>query len=286
MARSLRTATALLPACLFALVACSEPTSPDSTDLNRPDLTAIELPSTPITNCGTVITVPGRYYLARDLNNCPGHGIEILSSDVELRLKGRSISGALTGAYGINIGARPSFHGGVARVTIQGPGLIQSFAVGISMEQVSYSKVEGVTSRSNLHGLTLNRSWANGDLLPSHHDSILGNNFTGNRAHGVTMNGGQNSVFYRNRSADNGYGEFGGNGFYLFDADGITLRRNEILRNGTYGIRIEVSSTENLVTENYALYSAGFDLSEANPGCDHNIWMGNTFGIAQQPCVH
>ena len=46
----------------------------------------------PVSECGTVITAPGKYRLTQDLLLCPETGITISSSDVVLNLKGRRIT--------------------------------------------------------------------------------------------------------------------------------------------------------------------------------------------------
>lgn len=285
MSRPVRIANRLIPACILTLFACGEPASPNP-ELDPLNSLSVQATATSITTCGTVITIPGSYAVTQDLTGCPGHGIEIFASDVVLFLNGHTISGGPNSAYGINVGAATNFHGGVARVDIEGPGVVQNFAIGISLEQVTYSKVQGVTSRFNLHGLALNSSWANGDLLPSKNDSIVGNNFHHNRAHGVTINRALNSVFLGNRSADNGTGATRGNGFYLFHAERITLRRNEIVRNTTNGVLIESVSRGNLVDNNYVKANQAGDMYDRNPACDRNTWTGNNFGTANQSCIH
>lgn len=284
MSRSLRVVHAGIATGVLAVLACSDPTGSNRTS-DQPRLPSSLISTQAITACGTVITAPGEYALTRDLTNCPGHGILIFASNVTLRLRGHILSGGPTSAYGINVGAAGNFHGGVSHVVIEGPGVIELFNTGINMEQVTYSKIKNITSRFNLHGLALNSSHANGDLLPSLYDSIIGSRFMNNRAHGVTMNGAGQSVFVGNTSRENGR-QFNGNGFFLYDADAITLDHNQSQRNRGYGVRVEYLSTDNRIVNNIVTGNASSDLSDGNPACDNNTWAGNSYGSNNQACIH
>lgn len=269
------------PVPFLAMLACSEPTAPLN-GTRQPQLNAAAVTS--ITACGTVISAPGTYAVTQDLTGCPGHGIVILASNVVLRLNGHTLRGLPNSAYGINVGAAGNFHGGVSGVDIEGPGTIEFFLAGVSFEQVSGSKLRGITSRFNLHGLTFNRSYANGDLIPSRNDSIVGNRFINNRAHGVTINGGANSVFSGNLSNENGL-TIGGMGFYLFLAERITVENNQARGNGNNGVYITGESHVNTVRSNTAIRNRAGDMFDANSACDRNTWTGNTFGSANQACI-
>lgn len=284
MSRPLRIVHAGIAAGVLAVLACSDPTSSNRTP-DQPRLPSSLRSTQAITACGTIITAPGDYALTRDLNDCPGHGIQIFASSVTLQLRGHILSGGPTSVYGINVGAASDFHGGVSRVVLKGPGVIEHFNTGINMEQVTYSKIKNITSRLNLHGLALNSSHANGDLLPSLYDSIIGSRFMNNRAHGVTMNGAGQSVFVGNTSRENGR-QFNGNGFFLYDADAITLDHNQSQRNQGYGVRVEYLSTDNRIVNNVVTGNDGGDLSDGNPACDNNTWAGNSFGHATPACIH
>jgi hypothetical protein len=48
----------------------------------------------PITECGTLISAPGDYFLATDLQDCT-FGIEVMASNVRLRLMSRTIRGTV-----------------------------------------------------------------------------------------------------------------------------------------------------------------------------------------------
>jgi hypothetical protein len=48
----------------------------------------------PITACGYIISKPGSYVLAADLNQCPTDGIDITVSQVDLKMNGHIITGS------------------------------------------------------------------------------------------------------------------------------------------------------------------------------------------------
>ncbi len=46
----------------------------------------------PVTQCGAVLSAPGKYFLPGDLLSCPGSAITITASDVSLNLKDNEIT--------------------------------------------------------------------------------------------------------------------------------------------------------------------------------------------------
>lgn len=245
---------------------------------------------TPVTTCGTVISTPGDYQLTNDLLNCPQDGIDIVSSNVHLILNGHQISGSGGAAagnvitYGIAVGI--GVPAGVSGVKINGPGTISNFGQGgVGFEGVSSSSVLGVTSTGNKFGFTVNAAFGAGNpSLRSVGNKFNGNTATANAAHGFTLNGADQNTFRGNDSSGNGL-VFGGEGFFLFDATGNVVEGNTFDQNTRSGVLAVASlGINNTIRGNSAQNNSSFDLEDDNGGCA-NVWQGNTFGIANQPCI-
>ena len=246
--------------------------------------------ATAVTACGTVISTPGQYQLANDLVNCPQDGIDIVSSNVHLVLNGHQISGSGGAAqgnvltYGIAVGI--GVPAGVSGVKINGPATISNFGQsGVGFEGVSSSFVVGVTSTGNKFGFTVNAAFVAGNPnLRSVGNKLNGNTATANAAHGFTLNGADQNTFRGNESSGNGL-VFGGEGFFLFVATGNVVEGNTFDQNTRSGVLAQASlGINNTIRGNSAQDNSGFDLEDDNGGCA-NVWQGNTFGSANQPCI-
>jgi len=244
----------------------------------------------PVTTCGTVISAPGTYQLVNDLVNCPQDGIDIVSSDVHLILNGHQISGSGGAAqgnvntYGIAVGI--GVPTGVSNVKINGPATISNFGQGgVGFEGVSSSTVVGVTSTGNKFGFNVNAAFgANNPSLRSVGNKFNGNTATANAGHGFTLNGADQNTFRGNDSSGNG-SIFGAEGFFLFDATGNIVEGNTFDQNSGAGVLAQAGSgINNTIRGNTAQGNAGFDLQDNNSGCA-NLWQGNNFGSANQPCI-
>jgi len=244
----------------------------------------------PVTTCGTVISAPGTYQLVNDLLNCPQDGIDIVSSDVHLILNGHQISGSGGAAqgnvntYGIAVGI--GVPTGVSNVKINGPATISNFGQGgVGFEGVSSSTVVGVTSTGNKFGFNVNAAFGAGNpSLRSTGNKFNGNTATGNTGHGFTLNGADQNTFRGNDASGNGLIPQG-EGFLLFDATGNIVEGNTFDQNSGAGVLAQGGSgINNTVRGNTAQGNAGFDLQDNNSGCA-NVWQGNTFGSANQPCI-
>ena len=250
---------------------------------------ALAADPTPVTTCGTVINTPGNYQLANDLLNCPGDGIDIVSSNVTLILNGHQIVGTDNGQEGLTVGIAVGIGvaTGVSQVKINGPATISNFGQsGLGFEGVSSSSVVGVTSTGNKFGFTVNAAFGAGNpSLRSVGNKFNGNTATGNFGHGFTLNGADQNTFRGNDSSGNGLIP-AGQGFLLFDATGNIVGGNTFNQNTGAGVFASASTgINNTIRGNTAQNNAGgFDLEDDNPGCA-NVWQGNTFGSANQPCI-
>jgi len=243
-----------------------------------------------VTTCGTVISTPGDYQLANDLVNCPQDGIDIVSSNVHLILNGHQISGSGGAAqgnvitYGIAVGI--GVPTGVSGVKINGPGTVSNFGQGgVGFEGVSSSSVVGVTSTGNKFGFNVNAAFGAGNpSLRSTGNKFNGNTATANAGHGFSLNGADKNTFRGNDSSGNGL-VFGAEGFLLFDATGNVVEGNTFDQNSEDGVKAVAGiGISNTIRGNSAQGNSSFDLEDDNGGCA-NVWQGNNFGSANQPCI-
>lgn len=239
-----------------------------------------------ISTCPTVITQPGTYSLANDLLCFNTDGIDIQANNVTLMLGGHAITqdSAHFGLVHQGVSAGVGLAAGSTNVQIFGPGTITGFNGGIEFEQVSNSMVENVTSTRNFFGFVVNGGFAAGcgTACPSTGNLFSGNTSTFNNQHGFTLNGGNNNTFNANNSSNNGV-----RGINLFVATGNDVRSNTLNGNGQSGVEITSGTgTGNNIHKNTAQGNGIFDLEDDNPNCDSNTWNQNTFGTANQTCIH
>src|SRR5712692_3727930 len=125
---------------------------------------------------------------------------------------------------------------------------------------------------------------------------------------GFSFGGGASNSLNHNRANGNGFsgaeGGFGfeesndtlventatsniGAGFILFgDTSSDLLADNQALSNSGPGIHLDTGATDNRIHKSRALGNGSFDLEDDNPGCHANTWGSNTFGVANQGCIH
>jgi len=125
---------------------------------------------------------------------------------------------------------------------------------------------------------------------------------------GFSFGGGASNSLNHNRANGNGFsgaeGGFGfeesndtlventatsniGAGFTLFgDTGSDLLADNRALSNSGPGIHLDTGATDNRIHKSRALGNGSFDLEDDNLGCDANTWGSNTFGVANQGCIH
>ncbi|HVG89895.1 MAG TPA: NosD domain-containing protein [Alphaproteobacteria bacterium] len=246
-------------------------------------------PATPtvvISTCPTVITQPGTYSLANDLFCSNTDGIDIQASNVTLLLNRHTITqdSADFGLVHVGISAGVGLPAGSTNVLIIGSATITGFAEGVNFEQVSNSLVEDVISTGNFFGFVVNGGFSAGcnQACPSTGNIFAGNTSTFNNQHGFTLNGGNNNTFNANNASNNG-----ARGILLFVATGNNVTGNTLNNNGQSGIGITSGTgTGNNLNTNSAQGNGIFDLEDDNPNCDSNTWTQNTFGRANQTCIH
>jgi parallel beta-helix repeat protein len=244
---------------------------------------AVADPPVAITQCGTVISQPGHYFLANDLSCFDQDGVDIVADHVDLMLNNHQISNVFQDFFGQGISVGIGVPSGNSHVHIIGPGTITGFEGGIRFEQVSFSSVEDVTSTFNFFGFVVNGGFAVGcnQSCPSTKNSFQGNTATFNDQHGFTTNGATDNTFRDNNASNNS----AGGGILLFEASNNDVRANTTNGNGGAGIGVSVG-TGNSIFLNISQNNGTFDLEDDNTNCDSDTWKNNTFGSANQSCIH
>ena len=241
---------------------------------------------TAITACGTVITNPGRYFLANDLKQCPDFGVSIAVSDVALGLRGHTIQGAFgtSGMITVNGGST-----GLSNIEIEGPGTVTGGGqAGIAFENVHHSRVHNLVVVGNFFGIGVNAGdFTNDQTIAStaSTDNEFRDNVTaGNFGHGITVNGGNHNRFTHNNLSGNGL-FLGGHGLFLFNAKNNVASHNTTDLNSGAGIDVGPFGSENTINDNTALGNFGFDLQDENGDCVHNTWTDNSFNSNSPACI-
>ena len=256
----------------IALLFAAQAARTDDNDEHKP---------TGITDCGTVINDPGRYFLASDMKDCPDFAISITVSHVQIELRGHTLQGT-QGDNGINVKGGDT---GLSELEIQGPGTITGFLAGINFGNVHHSKVQGLVLVRNNFGMTLNSgdftSDATAEASVSTQNEIRDNVVTANTNHGITVNGGDENRFIHNNLSGNGT-----HGLYLFSAKNNVAQENTADMNGGSGIDVaDLIGSGNQIDHNVALGNGGPDLRDENGGCISNSWSDNSFSTNSPSCI-
>jgi len=237
-----------------------------------------------ITGCGTVISSSGHYFLANDLTQCPGAGISITVSSVSVELRGHIIQ--VTGDTNASAIDAPGGDKGLTNLEIAGPGTLTGGLTGINFGNVHNSRVHGVTMVPNSFGMAVNSGDFTSDTTAkatvSANNEFFDNVITANNGHGVTMNGGNKNLFFRNNVSGNNNG---GVGLLLYAGQDNVAQDNTADANGGWGIYIAAQSSGNKVEQNTAFGNGNADLNDQNGDCTHNTWAGNSFGSNSPGCI-
>jgi hypothetical protein len=228
---------------------------------------------TQITTCGTFITAPGEYVLAKDLTGCKaGVIIGAGAHDVVLSLAGHRITGAGTADAIAGIKTQS----GATRIRIQGPGVISNFgaknAGGVLLYSTGAQEITAVTCTQNNWGFIFGRGTVRV------HGNVATNNVDGFFVL-ITDRGSvevSDNLASGNREDGIASGSIRGE---------VRITHNTVAFNGRYGISAEEGSAENEILSNTALGNGAFDLFDGNRDCQ-NMWADNTFGTSSGPCTH
>ena len=249
---------------------------------------------TPITECGTVITEPGKYRLAQDLLACPGSPfgsfggpLLIASSDVRLDLNGHTITcdsydNDFAYAYGVYV------VGGFSNVHIKN-GTISGCNAGVLFEGMSDSSVKKITSFDHKvehipgfdfsfggHGIWVVFS---SDIVVKHSTTY------NNEASGITDGAGVGNTITHNMTRFNG-----GQGIFVDSSQDDKISCNKAEYNGFVGIGLGgATSTGNLLKGNVTTGNVGgitifSDTTDTMPFDNlvrHNWSYGNLFDLTE-----
>ena len=202
-------------------------------------------PPIPVTECETIITEPGKYFLVNDLVGCESVGVEIESSDVTLDLKGHAISCAFNDLRS----------GGVVTVGVPGApvrnikvtnGMVSNCSDGIVLILTEDSKVTKITSTENR--LWQDRSGTGITLWQSHNNVIMHNQTYYNVDAGIASWESSGNLFKHNTSTDNLWG------IWMQDDSDSRILCNRTWSNAV-GIALTPGSNGILVRGNIASYN-------------------------------
>jgi parallel beta-helix repeat protein len=245
--------------------------------------------ATAITTCPYTITKSGTYHVTQDLS-CPAGGIVISANNVDLFLNGHVIDGTglALGEIGIDneSGANNHIYGSAMHGPCDGDddkgktsatqGTIQNFGLGIRNDFNS-AIITGILFTNNGLGIRIG----------GFNNSVLGNKVLGNQGNGIQLRLADNAVI-KDNVIDNNEGV----GIIAESSNVNVIQSNQVDHNGSSGIVLSVNSNDNVIQKNTVQTNGkqstppGFDLEDDNPSCDNNTWKNNTFGSANQTCIH
>jgi len=227
-------------------------------------------PPQAVSECGKIITQPGKYRLVNDLLDCPGDGVVILSSDVTLDLRGHTISCADNGLRigGVSVWGAPGAL--LRKVTIKN-GEVTGCADGVFLAYTEDSKVWKVTSWGNI--LWEGVSGTGISMWLSQNNVFMHNHTFGNEDAGIASWDSSGNLFKHNTSTDNLWG------IWMSDDTDSRILCNRTWSN-VVGITLAPGSNDNLVRGNFASYNWFDGISIAGFAWDGVPWQdvphGNT----------
>jgi parallel beta-helix repeat protein len=243
-----------------------------------------------IDSCGYPITHDGRYFLVKDLKQCPGVGISITASRVTLELRGHTIQGISQGSPASMISV-DGMGSELSDIEIAGPGTVTGGSAGIDFVNVRHSRVHNVVLVGNLDGIDVNASDPAKDATASTDNEFRDNVVAGNHFNGITVIGGNNNQFIDNNLSGNT-----ADGLLLSIGKNNVVRQNTVDLNGLNGIEIGTLGfgtlgSGNTIEDNTALGngffdSTGVDLLDQNNDCTQNTWIDNSSNFNSPICIH
>jgi len=268
-----------------------------------------------ISECGTIITDPGKYKVVNNLACVPGEmGIKILASDVMLDLRGHTISCETPERSGVIVGddGDPEVFSNVrisnGTVSGCGVGVLLFFTDGARITKMSLienaeSGITLVEAENNVIRKNLFEGgfWAINSFVGG--GNWFGHNTVRHTFVGIDLYAETDSRITCNTANENFYA-FGLNPFGSMPSYGNLVRGNQFT-NGTLGMGLigvgeppddleEPMSTDNLVHANVAtgnwldvtesIYSYTLDDFFLLPNAEcHNLWKNNMFGSQYGP---
>lgn len=241
--------------------------------------------------CPIVITQPGEYSLGAGGLSCPPNvdGIDIVASNVTLRLNGKTIEGTCGTGIGIHVLGTSSVP--LTAVVVLGSGTISNFTVNFLADYSSNSLVSAVRVASQCpanYGFEINTTssqWALvKDVVQAPETSYGIDLFGPNNVAALcnvddTINVGNNNVVVDNIASNN----LGG--IYVYGSNNQVYANTTNNNSAGDGIWVIAGALGNILSENKASGNLPWDMEDDNPTCGTNIWAADTFNGANQSCI-
>lgn len=267
--------------------------------------------ATPISTCGYLITVPGSYTLTADLT-CPGVGIMVASSDVDLDLNSHLLAssasqtdvGIITAnqdplipssgqldfsscltvtAVHIHGGTVTNFNQGIVicsnNASTNGPSVTMAAQIDhmvISSNHVGIALLSSGMNTINTNFLSLNDTYAM--QLENAATNMIGKNLVDSNNIGISINNSSD----QNTVSDNSVTLSFYIGVRVTDSTGNTVSNNFFTdsnnASNAVGIAFSVGSSGNSASGNIAFYSGIADLIDLMPCGSNSSWTNDFFG--------
>jgi hypothetical protein len=269
-----------------------------------PSVSHTAVTPTPVTTCIT-ITHSGLYVVQNPLSTLAGDCLVIAASGVRLDLNGQNVTG---GGTGIGIHVKKSATGVFIEGGNTGSPIISGFAVGLRNDAHGTGGENFSVNNNHGDGLLINGALGS-TFFPNDCDNnggsgvhIVGGGFNlvanSNALHNaqyglwiersrgnniVGFNAGKNvvGVYFGCNTAFTGTGtQCGSNPA----SDANFVYQHGVGAN-QYGIVIDLSATNNVVTHNIVRGNIQFDALDENTTCDTNTWFSNTLVTKNQTCI-
>lgn len=271
----------------------------------------------PISTCGTVITVPGKYFLSTDLACSGGTAVMIAASKVDLDLRGHRIDGEndlkgigiSTTSSDISSSGDQSLCLGVTNIGIH-DGTVTGYsvqgAIGILLCSPNPVGTTPIAMSVTVQRMVLTGNNTGLDLVSTAQNKIT-NNYVSNGDIGISLSNGCSNNLISNNLLDGNTDQFGGGAGIVIKGPSNTVTGNVAINN-QFGIFISQVAVTTQITNNTAShnavgieaqeFSAGnvfkgntsfanttADLEDDNGNCTNNSWTSDFFGTKSPACI-
>ena len=258
--------------------------------------------ATPV-NCGDVLSAPGEYYLAGDLE-CSivgGPAVQISADNVHFNLRGHRITEISGNNAGILVGVDCSSDAiPLSNVQISN-GIVDGFDWGIyacSTTDLRIAHMQLINSITALELVWVSGGDINASTFTAKDGAVVvrrshDNRFHGNRLGGadIDADGGCHWGYLFN---DGSYNVVTGNEIAGCNGDagvafrnlssGNIVRGNLITGSASYGVIAQASANGNIIQAN-RVTGFGEDLKDLSGSCVNNTWKANQFTTATPTCL-
>jgi parallel beta-helix repeat protein len=262
-----------------------------------------------IASCGCTIIKKGNYDVSANLSasqGLTGRGdcIDIKAAKATLDLKGFTVTGSGEGTaiLVLKTANKSTVDGSGSVIEHWGTGLEargNKVTVGnIDAESNSIGVLVNKGSKGSVSNLTASNNSTAGIVLNGVHDGTLSNfEASNNGVFGVWLQSSNNNDEVSSGDASDN----GNTGIFLGCSStgptgtkcGVRTSKNNRItgntanNNGQAGIALDLGNRRNHIRNNDATGNSGLDdLVDENLSCDKNDWSGNSFGSANETCVH